>query len=280
MKEKTGIIDVGGGFRGVYAAGVLDYCMDHGISFDYGAGVSAGSANLVTYAAGQVRRNLKFYTEYGLRPAYAGLRNFLRKRSFLDLDYVYSTLSNSDGESPLDYPALAASPMELQIVTTRADTGDAVYFTKADLRQDRYDVVKASCALPYFCRPYPLAGRLYYDGALSDPVPVEKALEAGCGKIVLLLTLPADTVRDPARDARVARRIERQFPRAASKLRGRAERYNRGVARAKELASQGRLLIVAPDDTCGVDTLCRDPEAMGRLYAKGYEDGKRMETFL
>lgn len=41
---KTGIVDVGGGLRGIYAAGVLDYCMDKGIRFDLGIGVSAGSA--------------------------------------------------------------------------------------------------------------------------------------------------------------------------------------------------------------------------------------------
>ena len=28
MRMKTGIVDVGGGLRGIYAAGVLDYCMD------------------------------------------------------------------------------------------------------------------------------------------------------------------------------------------------------------------------------------------------------------
>lgn len=50
---KTGIVDVGGGLRGIYAAGVLDYCMDKGIRFDLGIGVSAGSANLISYAAGQ-----------------------------------------------------------------------------------------------------------------------------------------------------------------------------------------------------------------------------------
>ena len=31
-----GIIDVGGGLRGIYGAGFLDYCMDREISFDYG----------------------------------------------------------------------------------------------------------------------------------------------------------------------------------------------------------------------------------------------------
>ena len=40
---KIGVVDVGGGFRGVYAAGVMDYCMDHHIQFDVGIGVSAGS---------------------------------------------------------------------------------------------------------------------------------------------------------------------------------------------------------------------------------------------
>ena len=101
-REKIGVIDVGGGFRGVYAAGVLDYCMDQHIQFDVGIGVSAGSANLISYAAGQRGRNLRFYTEYGRRRQYAGIGNFLFKKSFVDLDYVYSTLSNSGGENPLD----------------------------------------------------------------------------------------------------------------------------------------------------------------------------------
>ena len=30
-KDKIGVVDVGGGFRGVYAAGVMDYCIDQHI---------------------------------------------------------------------------------------------------------------------------------------------------------------------------------------------------------------------------------------------------------
>ena len=48
MKSKIGVVDVGGGFRGIYAAGVLDYCMHKGIWFDLGIGVSAGCANLAS----------------------------------------------------------------------------------------------------------------------------------------------------------------------------------------------------------------------------------------
>ena len=51
--EKIGVIDVGGGLRGIYAAGVFDWCMDNGVQFDYGIGISAGSANLASYLSGQ-----------------------------------------------------------------------------------------------------------------------------------------------------------------------------------------------------------------------------------
>lgn len=46
-----GIIDVGGGMRDVFGAGVLDYCIDQNIRFDYCIGVSAGASNLIGYAA-------------------------------------------------------------------------------------------------------------------------------------------------------------------------------------------------------------------------------------
>ena len=48
---KTAVVDVGGGLRGVYAAGVLDRCLEDGIYFDAGIGVSAGSANIASYIA-------------------------------------------------------------------------------------------------------------------------------------------------------------------------------------------------------------------------------------
>jgi len=277
---KTGIVDVGGGYRGVYACGVLDYCLDHRIAFDAGIGVSAGSANLSSYCSGQRGRNRRFYTEYGLRRQYAGMGNWLTKRSFIDLDYVYSTLSNSGGEDPLDYEAIVRNPMTYSVVATEALTGKPRYFDKSDLRQDDYGIMKASSAIPFVCRPYEVNGALYYDGALSDPVPIQHAFDLGCERVVLILTLPRDTVRTPAKDQKVASRIQRKYPLAAEGLRRRAETYNRGVERAKAYEAQGKLLIVAPENTFGVQTLCRDADAMNRLYESGYRDGERILPFL
>ena len=277
---KIGIVDVGGGYRGIYAAGVLDYCMEEKIPFDLGIGVSAGSANLISYAAGQVRRNYRFYTEYGRRREYAGARNFLTKGTFIDLDYACSTLSNSDGEYPLDYAAFQSSPMDFYAVATHADTGSARYFGKSDITLDGYDVMKASCAIPVVCHPYAVKGQPYFDGALSDPVPVEKAFALGCDKVILLLTKPEDLIRTPEQDERIAHIMRRRYPDAAEGLRLHAQRYNEGVALAQKYAEAGKALIVAPDDTCGVTTLTRDPALLDTLYRKGCDDGVKIKNFL
>ncbi|SDF36603.1 patatin-like phospholipase family protein [Marvinbryantia formatexigens] len=277
---KTGVIDVGGGLRGIYAAGVFDYCLDAGVTFDIGIGVSAGSANIAAYLAGQKGRNYLFYTDYSFRKEYMSFKNFVRKKSYIDMDYLYGTLSNSTGENPLDYPAIVRNSAQMLVVATNAQTGEAVYFQKDDLKQDNYDIFKASCSIPFVCRPYEINGVPYYDGALSDPVPIEKAFACGCDKVVVILTKPEAFIRNPAKDEKIARRIQKKYPASAENLRKRAENYNRQVALAKQYRDQGRAIIIAPDDTCGVDTLTRDREALQRFYKKGYQDAQAIPEFL
>ena len=277
---KTAVVDVGGGLRGIYAAGVLDRCMEEGIRFDVGVGVSAGSANIASYLAGQKGRNYLFYTKYSARKEYMSLRNFLLKKSYIDMDYVYGVLSNDNGENPLDYAAMASNPAQFIVVATDAETGKTRYFDKGDISQNNYDVIKASCSIPFVCHPYLIDGIPYYDGALGDPIPIEKAFSMGCDKVVLILTKPRDFHRIPDKDRKLAAWIRRKYPLAALQLERRAEKYNAGINLAKQYEKQGKLLIVAPDDTCGMDTLTRNPEIMERFYKKGVHDGNRIALFV
>lgn len=277
---KTGIVDVGGGLRGIYAAGVFDYCLEQGIHFDLCVGVSAGSANTSSYIAGQRGRNYPFYTDYPFRKQYMSIRNFIFKRSYLDLDYVYGTLSNSDGENPLDYQAIVESSAELIVVASNALTGEVKYFNKSGMKQDDYSILKASSAIPFVCHPYKVDGVPYYDGALGDPVPVEKAFQMGCDRVVVILSRPRELLRLPGKDIPFAKRIEKKYPLAAENLRRRAERYNRGVAVAKQYETLGKVLIVAPDDTCGLETLSKDKDALNRFYKKGLQDARNISEFV
>ena len=277
---KTGIVDVGGGMRGIYAAGVFDYCMDQNIWFDLVIGVSAGSANAASYLARQPGRNYKFYTEYALRKEYMGAKNMLSAGSYIDLGYVYGTLSNSDGEYPLHYQNIVDNPAELLVVADNALTGSVKYFDKTDIRQDRYDIFMASSAIPFVCKPWVVDNMPYYDGALGDPVPIEKAFAQGCDKVVVVLTRPASKTRGPGRDPFLADRIERRYPFAAKKLRTRVARYNEGVALAKQYEAEGKALIIAPDEIEGLKPLSRDKETLVKFYRKGYLDARRIKEFV
>lgn len=277
---KTGVVDVGGGLRGIYAAGIFDYCMDKGIQFDICIGVSAGSANIASYLAGQRGRNYRFYSEYSFRKEYMSLRNFILKKSYIDMDYLYGTLSNSTGENPLNYQKIIENPAEMLVVASNAKTGEAKYFDKKDIKQDDYSILKASCSIPFVCKPYEIEGVPYYDGALSDPIPIEKAFCCGCDKVVVILTKPEEFVRNPKRDEKFARRIQKKYPVSAEKLRQRANQYNKELALLKKYREQGNVLIVSPIDTCGVDTLTRDQEALKIFYENGYQDAGKISEFL
>lgn len=276
---KTAIIDVGGGMRGMYAAGVFDACLMDEIEFDIAIGISAGSANIASYLAKQIGRNYMFYREYSARPEYMSVHNFFKTGSFVDLDYIYSTLSNSDGEFPLDYATFKKSNTQMIVVATNAITGKPAYFDRRWLEENQYDIFKASCSIPVVNKPYMIAGVPFFDGALSDTIPLEKALEMGADKIVIVLTKPSDVDRKPLKDAAIAT-FMKHYPQAAEGLRTRAERYNQIVAQAKELQKEGKVLIVAPADTMGIDTLERDSTNLHKLYLEGFLDGQKIKTFL
>lgn len=277
---KIGVVDVGGGLRGSFGAGVLDYCMEQGIRFDFGIGVSAGAANISSYMANQKGRNFVFYTEYFQREQYMGVKNLMHTGSYIGLDYIYSSLSDHEGDYPLDWKTIRNDPRDMVIVATDANTGLPHYFHKYDMRQDSYDPIKASCCVPVINRPYKVDGIPYFDGGLSDPVPYEKAFAAGCDKVVVILTRPEDYRRIPKNDKIIADLLHPHYPNASQAMRNRSVVYNQQVDACEYLQVQGKVCIVAPDSIGNMKTLTKDKDSIEALYYKGYEEAKSILNFV
>lgn len=277
---KLGIIDVGGGYRDIYGAGVLDVCMEENIVFDTCIGVSAGSANLASYLSGQPGRSYICYLDYVFRKKYMSFRNWVFRRNYTDTSYLYDTIWSSGGENPFNFKAFSHHPADFFVAACNAISGELIWFDKSHFTQDCYQVLKAACALPIINTPVTIAEKLCLDGGMCDPVPVKKALEEGCDKLVVILTRPIDTIRTPKFDRFVARMIEKRFPAAAQRIRTRSERYNEGVAHALRLQEEGKAIVVAPDSIKGLSTLTRDREKMQTLYEKGVADAKKVLAFI
>ena len=275
----VGIIDVGGGLRGIYGAGILDYCLDNNIEFDMCVGVSAGAANMISYIAGQKGRNYLYYNEYAFRKEYISLSNFRHTGSYLDLDYVYGELSNRGGENPLDYPEVAKTDKKLVVVATNAKTGRPKYFGLDDIQQDNYDIFKASACVPIANKPYEIQGIPYFDGGVADPIPVEYALDHGCDKVVVILTKPRDFYRQTATDQIWAKMIEHAYPRFAQTMSMHAQTYNDQLDLAKLYEAEGKVQILAPSNTATMGTFDKDRQKLDDLYHQGYKDAEKIRFY-
>jgi predicted patatin/cPLA2 family phospholipase len=166
------------------------------------------------------------------------------------------------------------------VVVTDAATGDPVYYDKELMAEGNFDPVKASCAVPGVCQPYPVDGVPGFDGGVADPVPYRHALAEGCDRLVVLLTRPADYVRPPLEHQSAMEKMLRSWPDAYAALKRRYVRYNQDVQAVKDLEQEGKALLVAPSDIAGMSTLTRDKAAIQRLYDMGYAQGERILDFV
>ena len=271
-----GIVDVGGGMRCIYSAGVYDCFYDRKIDIGYCLGVSAGSANLISFVCGQRGRNLAFYSDYALRKEYMSARNFLKTGSYIGLDYIFSTLCNTDGEYPLDFAHFLNSAIVYRAAATRASDGKSVFFGNEDVKENCYDILKASCALPVACKPYPIDGELYFDGGIAEPIPIQKAFEDGCDKVVLVLTKPREEYTKPIGKSGLIHAILRQYPAVATLMDNLHVRSREILEEAKMLEKEGKLVVLEPGDCFGMKTLTRDKILIYKLYRQGYEDARRL----
>lgn len=66
--DESGLILEGGGMKGVYTAGVLEYFMEKDRYFPYVVGVSAGACNAASYLSRQPGRNKTVMIDFVRQP--------------------------------------------------------------------------------------------------------------------------------------------------------------------------------------------------------------------
>ncbi|MBQ9346553.1 MAG: patatin family protein [Oscillibacter sp.] len=273
---KTGLVLEGGALRTIYSCGVLDAFLDAGLPLpDYTVGVSAGAAYGASYLSRQNRRNLKLAMGYVDDPRYMGMRNLLDRdnRAYFGLKFVYETLPNE--LVPFDYNALEAYPGEFEAVVTSLETGKAEYWPVP--RQDRENVVlQATCAIPLMFPPIELGGHPYFDGGCADPIPWKRALDVGCGRVVVILTRERAYRKRQEGLRAVKGRFHKKYPGFVETMSRRSERYDQCRAELFAREAAGDVIVIAPSDTLGVARTERDKEKLLALWQQGYFAGRKV----
>ena len=267
--EKVGLVLEGGAYRGIFTAGALDLLIDEGIRFPYVVGVSAGSGNAINYIAGQRERTRKVITHENATP-YFGLRTLFKTGKLLNLDVMLYTYCYK--QIPFDFDAYFSSTVEREYTVVCCESGEPEYLTDGGDPDRLLEVCKASCSVPFACKPVELDGRHYLDGSLADSVPFERAFAKGCDRAVVILTRGADDQpTDYSKNKRLAKLFYgKKYPKLYDALMLRFERYEQTMEKLLEQERAGRLLVVRP----AIPTIKHfegNAEKVRAYYDHGYE---------
>lgn len=267
MNSRTGLVLEGGGMRGVFTCGVLDWLMDHHLDFPYTVAVSAGACNGLSYMSRQRGRakysNIDLLRKY----KYIGMRFLWTQHSILNQDLLYREFP--ERILPYDFEAYKANPGIFEMVTTNCLTGKAAYLSEKKNYNRLIRIVKASSSLPYVCPVVIVDGIPMLDGGIVDSIPVERAMEMGYERNVVVLTRNRG-YRKTERDIKIPHFIYRRFPRLRVVLSHRCECYNRQLELVERLEDEGKIIAVRPMERLEVDRLESNSDKLAALYEEGY----------
>lgn len=88
-----------------------------------------------------------------------------------------------------DWEAYYNYPGKVEFGVTNATTGDVEYMSAHDMDK-KCQILRATCAIPLVFPEIKINETPYYDGGLTDPIPVLRAIEQGFDKHVIILTRP------------------------------------------------------------------------------------------
>ncbi|MDO4538638.1 MAG: patatin family protein [Coriobacteriales bacterium] len=279
-KNKTGnaLVLEGGGYRGVFTAGVLDVLMERGIyGFDSVWGTSAGALNGASFCAHQLGRNIRVMLAFRDDPRLMSFRSLVKTGNLTSGEFLYHTVQNE--LDPFDSETFNASPTRMFAVVTDVAFGAARYLEVKSIPRD-LDMIQASASLPLVSGTVEIDGREYLDGGTTDSVPLEVALGLApavgvedyepASKALVVLTQHREYVKGQKleRMALLSRRYT-NYPMYIEALSTRPQRYMAQRERIWELEREGRALVLLPKKPVEVDTNEHDGAPLLDLYLQG-----------
>lgn len=273
IDNNTGLVLEGGGMRGVFTCGVLDYLMDHKIRFPYVVGVSAGACNGLSYMSHQRGRGKYSNVDLLAKYKYIGIRPLLKGRGLIDQQLLFHRFP--DRILPYNYKAYAENPARFEMVTTDCLTGRPCYWEEKENAKRIIDIVKASSSLPYACPVIDIEGRPMLDGGIVDSIPLLRAYNQGYDKCVVVLTRNRG-YRKSTEKVFVPNFIYKEYPRLRVALRNRNKSYNAQLDWVECLEDEGRIIVIRPEEPIVVGRMETNVKKLNKLYEQGYVCAQRI----
>lgn len=268
---QAGLVLEGGGMKGAYTSGVLDYFLEKEIEFSHCYGVSAGAVNLCSFLSKQKKRGFKSLTEYMGNSRYCGLYSLITDGNIVNSQFSYDLVPNY--LLPFDRQTYEKYEGKAYAVVMNIVTGEPEYLSIKKMPQG-LKIIQASTALPLMFQTVEIDGKLYLDGGIADAIPIRKSILDGNRKNVVILTKEVGYVRKPATGLNLIKMRYHKYPKIYEVMKERHNAYNETMEYLKRLEKEGLVFLIQPKVKSDVSRLEKDEDKMKALYESGYADAK------
>ncbi|EFL79385.1 patatin-like phospholipase family protein [Actinobacillus pleuropneumoniae] len=273
---KIGLVLEGGAMRGMFTAGVLDVFLDENIHIDGAVTVSAGALFGINYPAKQRGRVLRYNLKYLNDKCYMGLHSLLTTGNIVNRDFAFYELPFT--LDPFDQETFAQSQFDFWVTLTNVESGEAEYVKIRDAFT-QMEALRATSAMPMVSKMVEIDGKKYLDGGIADSIPLQKCIELGYDKIIVILTRPLDYRKKPSSTA-LFKWFYRKYPKLTERWQNRYAEYNQAVERVIKLQEQQKIFVIRPSQTLAISRLEKDPNKVKAMYDLGVNDAMQLMPSL
>ena len=273
-----GLVLEGGGMRGVYTAGVLDFFLEKGYEFKDVLGVSAGACHACSFLSKQKGRAFRVNVDYLDDKNYGGFVNLVKTGSFFNNAMLFDRIPNE--LDPYDYDAFRNNTSNFYAVATNCITGRAECLKVYDMKRD-IGAICASSSLPLMAKIVTFRGGKYMDGGIADPIPVKKSVEMGNSKNVVILTRQAGYRKEEDKSLKlIAKKYGERYPHMVAAMKRRHIVYNDTLDYIEKAEKEGSVFVIRPSGNPNIGRLEKNRKKLEKLYEMGYKDAERVNEQL
>jgi len=269
--ENVGLVLEGGGMRGVYTCGALEFFMDKDLYFNYIIGVSAGACNAVSYISRQKGRNRKVNVDLRSNWRYMSSRNFIYEKSFIGMNFIFDEIPKKYVK--FDFDTFSKAECKFLVGVTDCNTGAPLYISKEDIKEGFY-ALRATSSLPFITPMVDFKGHKLLDGGISDSIPIVKSIKDGNNKNIIILTRDKSYRKNPMKYSSLIKFKYKNYPQLVDALINRYKNYNETLDLIDELEAEGKAIVIRHDASLNVGRLEKNPKKLGKLFEIGYKDAE------
>ena len=268
-KKEAALVLEGGGTRGVFTAGVLDYLLEKQVKLPYVIGVSAGACNAIDYVSEQIGRTKDCTIIQDKNKRFIGTKDALKKGYLFDMDRLFDEYPNR--LFPFDFDTYFASDIQCEVVVTNCLTGEAMYLSEKQDKERLLTICRASSSIPLISPVVDVDGIPCVDGGVADSVPLIHSMKLGHQKNVVVLTRNKGyRKKAPGKSRLLYTAALKKYPNLLNALLNRYRNYNRVMELIEKWEEEGHIFVIRPE----VEPVSRTEQNVEKLtefYDHGYQ---------